>query len=395
MSVVGPLGFEASGVAAGLKTSTYKDMALVLNTGPSAVAAAVFTKNRFFAAPVAWSREVVSDGRARGVVINSGGANACTGSAGFADCVAEAEHCQVVLSQVKGIQVGVKDILVLSTGIIGERLPMPKILSGISDAVVHLGRSNEDGTAAAHAIMTTDNVPKEVLVERNGWSVGGMAKGAGMLAPALATMLVILTTDACVDADTARAALHRSTELTFDRLDSDGCMSTNDTVVLLASGSSGVTPSYEEFQEAVATACAELASKLISDAEGSTHDIEIQVRHATSIDAALAVARAVSRSNLVKTAIFGNDPNWGRILAAVGTVPYEVAPFESNNVSVTINGVRICQRGAIGEPRDRVNLLHNREVQIVIDLGAGDCEATLLTNDLSHDYVQENSYYTT
>lgn len=393
MSVVGPQGFEAAGIEAGLKSGSYKDIALVLNTGPLNVAAALFTTNRFFAAPVAWSREVVSDGTARAVVLNSGGANACTGSAGFADCVAEAEHCQIVLSQVKGVEIRVKDIFVLSTGIIGERLPMPKILSGISDAVVHLGRAPEDGQAAAHAIMTTDTVPKEVWVERDGWSVGGMAKGAGMLAPELATMLVVLTTDAVIDSHTAYHALKRATDLTFDRIDADGCMSTNDSVVLLASGASGVSPSFDEFQEALSSACGELAAKLIADAEGASHFIEITVRHASTIEAALAVARAVGRSALVKTAIFGNDPNWGRILSAAGTVPYDIAPFEPSNVYVTINGVQICQRGAIGEPRDRVNLRNNREVQITIDLGAGDATATLHTSDLSYDYVRENSAY--
>ena len=393
MSVVSPQGFEASGVAAGLKTGVYKDIALVLNTGPMATAAAVFTKNRFSAAPVAWSRQAVADGRARAVVLNSGGANACTGNAGFADCVAEAEHCQVVLSQVKNVEIGVKDIIVLSTGIIGERLPMPKILSGISNAVVHLGNTSEDGTAAAHAIMTTDSVPKEVTVQRDGWSVGGMAKGAGMLAPELATMLVVLTTDAVVEPETAREVLRQSTALTFDRIDADGCMSTNDSVVLLASGSSGITPTDCELKEAISTACAELAQQLISDAEGATHLVDITVKHASSIDAALAVGRAVSRSALVKTAIFGNDPNWGRILSAAGTVPYEVAPFEANNVSVSINGVEVCQRGGLGEPRDRVNLRKDREVYIVIDLVAGDKSATILTTDLSHDYVHENSSY--
>lgn len=393
MSVVGPQGFEASGVVAGLKTGTYKDIALVLNTGPIATAAAVFTKNRFSAAPVAWSREAVSDGRARAVVLNSGGANACTGNAGFADCVAEAEHCQVVLSQVKNMDIGVKDILVLSTGIIGERLPMPKILSGISNAVVHLGRSPEDGTAAAHAIMTTDSVPKEVFVQRDGWSVGGMAKGAGMLAPELATMLVVLTTDAVVDPEAAREALRHATALTFDRIDADGCMSTNDSVVLLASGASGITPDPQDFQEAISTACGDLAHQLVADAEGATHLIDITVRHASSIEAALAVGRAVSRSALVKTAIFGNDPNWGRILSAAGTVPYDVAPFAANQVSVSVNGVEVCQRGGIGEPRDRVNLRKNKEVHIVIDLAAGNSSATILTTDLSHDYVHENSSY--
>jgi len=393
MSVVSAKGFEASGVVAGLKSGLYKDLALVLNNGPLDVAAAVFTRNRIFAAPVAWSRQAIADGKAVAVILNSGGANACTGPEGFADCVSEVEHLQVLLDQVKGRAVRTKDILVCSTGLIGQRLPMPKIIAGISNAVVHLGNTEDDGKAAAHAIMTTDSVPKLTKQERDGWVVGGMAKGAGMLAPELATMLVVLTTDAVVDSELANSALHNATGLTLDRIDSDGCMSTNDTVILLASGASGITPSEGEFKEAVAAACADIAGQLIADAEGASHEITITVRSASSVEAALAVARAVSRSNLVKTAIFGNDPNWGRILSAAGTVPESVAPFDPNEVMVTINDVEICRRGAVGLDRNLVDLAASRNVRIVIDLNAGQATASLLTNDLTHDYVHENSAY--
>jgi len=395
MSVTAAKGFEASGVAAGLKSGPYKDVALVLNNGPQHVAAAVFTKNRIFAAPVAWSRQAIADGRATAVILNSGGANACTGPEGFADCVTEVEHLQVLLSQVKGQTVRAKDILVCSTGIIGRRLPMPALCAGISNAVVDLGDDDEHGKAAAHAIMTTDKVPKLAVQQRDGWVIGGMAKGAGMLAPELATMLVVLTTDAVVTPELAHQALHNSTALTLDRIDSDGCMSTNDSVILMSSGGSGVTPSAGEFQEAVSALLADIAQQLITDAEGASHDISITVRSATSIDAALAVARAVSRSNLVKTAIFGNDPNWGRILSAAGTVPESVAPFDPNEVSVSINDVEVCRRGAVGADPNLVNLGGSRAVRIVIDLNAGHATATLLTNDLSHDYVHENSAYST
>ena len=393
MSVTAAKGFEASGVSAGLKSGGYKDVALVLNTGPLDVAAAVFTKNRVYAAPVAWSRSAVADGRAAVVVLNSGGANACTGPEGFADCVTEVEHLQVLLSQIKGRNVRTQDVLVCSTGLIGERLPMPQLLAGISNAVVHLGTSYDDGEAAAHAIMTTDRNAKQTVQHRDGWVLGGMAKGAGMLAPELATMLCVLTTDAVIDSATAHSALTHATSLTLERVDSDGCMSTNDTVILLASGASGVIPSEGEFREALTAACADLSEQLVADAEGASHDIAITVRGATTTAAALAVARAVSRSNLFKVAIFGNDPNWGRILSAAGTVPEDVAPFEPNKISVSINGVEVCRKGSIGESRDLVDLRDHRRVEIVIHLHAGPHSATLLTNDLTHDYVHENSAY--
>jgi len=393
MSVTAAKGFEASGVAAGLKSGPYKDVALVLNNGPLKVAAAVFTKNRIFAAPVAWSRQAIADGKATAVILNSGGANACTGPEGFADCVTEVEHLQVLLNQIKGIAVRVKDILVCSTGLIGQRLPMPALCAGITSAVVSLSRDAAAGQAAAHAIMTTDSVPKLTVQERGEWVVGGMAKGAGMLAPELATMLCVLTTDAVVDAELANQVLHNASALTLDRIDSDGCMSTNDTVILMASGASGVTPTLGEFQEAVSAALADIAQQLIADAEGASHDITITVRSASSTEAALAVARAVSRSNLVKTAIFGNDPNWGRILSAAGTVPESIAPFDPNEVTVSINDVEVCRRGAVGADRNQVNLSASRNVRIVIDLAAGQATASLLTNDLTHDYVHENSAY--
>ncbi|PZR55577.1 bifunctional ornithine acetyltransferase/N-acetylglutamate synthase [Xylanimonas oleitrophica] len=393
-TITTPRGFRAAGVAAGLKTSGRPDVALVVNDGPQHVAAAVLTSNRVHAAPVAWTRQAVKDGVARAVVLNSGGANACTGPEGFADTHATAEHVAAALTAA-GVGaddgVGAGDVLVCSTGLIGVRLPMPALLSGVDAATAALSATG--GDAAAHAIMTTDTVAKQTLQEGDGWSVGGMAKGAGMLAPGLATMLCVLTTDAAIDAATADAVLRAATAVTFDRVDSDGCMSTNDTVVLMASGASGVTPTPEELTEAVTAACADLARQLVADAEGASHDIAVTVRGATTEDAALAVARAVSRSNLFKAAIFGNDPNWGRVLSAVGTVPEDVAPFDPLTLDVTINGVQVCRAGGVGEPRELVDLASAREVAVDVDLHAGDAQVTLWTNDLTHDYVHENSAY--
>ncbi len=386
MTVTSPRGFRAAGVTAGLKASGKPDLALVVNDGPEHVAAAVFTSNRVVGHPVTWSRQVVADGVAHAVVLNSGGANVCTGPEGFADTHRTAETVAAAL------QISAADVVVASTGLIGERLPIETLLAGIEPLVGALG--TDGGAAAAQAIMTTDTVPKQALAEREGWSVGGIAKGAGMLAPALATMLVVLTTDAVADAATADAALRSATRLTFDRVDSDGAMSTSDTVVLLASGASGVTPSAAELTDAVTAVCADLARQLVADAEGASHDIAVEVVGADSESAAVAVARAVTRSNLVKTAIFGNDPNWGRILAQVGTVPVEVAAFDADRIDVTINGVMICRAGGAYEPRERVDL-HGREVRIVIDLHAGEHTATVWTNDLTHDYVHENSAYST
>lgn len=387
MSVTAPQGFRAAGVAAGLKSSGAPDVALVVNDGPGQTAAAVFTTNRVQAAPVVWSRQAVADGVAHAVVLNSGGANACTGPEGFADTHRTAEHVAALL----GCSAG--DVVVCSTGLIGERLPMDRLTSGVDAAAAALAA--DGGPDAAVAIMTTDTVPKTVVVERDGWTVGGMAKGAGMLAPGLATMLSVLTTDADASAEDLDAALREAVRTTFDRVDSDGCMSTNDTVVLLASGASGRRASREELTEAVREACATLARGLVADAEGASHDVAVTVVHASDEDAAVAVARAVTRSNLFKAAVFGNDPNWGRILSAAGTVPAEVAPFEADRVDVTINGVQVCRAGGVGEDRSLVDLAASREVRVAVDLHAGDATATVWTNDLTHDYVHENSAYST
>jgi glutamate N-acetyltransferase / amino-acid N-acetyltransferase len=383
VSVTAPAGFRAAGVTAGLKPSGRPDVALVVNDGPDHHAAAVFTGNRVEAAPVTWSRQVLVDGRVDAVVLNSGGANACTGPQGFADTHVTAEH----VAQALGISAG--DVAVCSTGLIGELLPMDRLTAGVTAAAASL--SADGGTDAAEAIRTTDTVSKQVLVERGGWSVGGMAKGAGMLAPALATMLVVVTTDAVADAASLDAALRSATSSTFDRIDSDGCMSTNDTVLLMASGASGVTPSADELTEAVTAACASLARQLIADAEGAAHDIAIEVRSAATVPDALEVARAVARNNLFKCAVFGGDPNWGRVLAAVGTTR---AAFEPAALDVAINGVLVCRAGGVGEDRSLVDL-GRREVHVVVDLHAGEEAATVWTNDLTHDYVHENSAYST
>ncbi|HZL81838.1 MAG TPA: bifunctional glutamate N-acetyltransferase/amino-acid acetyltransferase ArgJ [Demequina sp.] len=386
MSVTAPRGFRAAGVTAGLKKSGRPDLALVVNDGPLDVAAGVFTTNRVQAAPVLWSRTAVGDGRACAVILNSGGANACTGSGGFLDSHTTAEHVAAVLG------VGAADVLVCSTGLIGERLAMPVLLLGVDAAAAALGVTG--GPDAAAAICTTDTVPKETVQRGEGWSIGGMAKGAGMLNPALATMLVVLTTDAVLDAGMADAALRHAVEHSFNRLDSDGCMSTNDTVLLLASGAAGASPDAAVFGAALDAACADLARQLIADAEGASHDIAVTVRGATTEGAALAVARAVTSSNLFKAAVFGNDPNWGRVLAAVGTVPVEVAAYEADELDVFMNGVQVCRAGGVGEDRSAVDL-SGREVSVVVDLHAGGAEATVWTNDLTHDYVHENSAYST
>ena len=387
MSVTVPAGFRAAGVTAGLKSSGRPDVAVVLNDGPLDVAAAVFTANRVQAAPVRWSRKCVEDGRARAVVLNSGGANACTGPRGLEDTRATAEHAAAALG------VGPADVLVCSTGLIGEPLDMPVLLGGLTQALDAAGA--DGGPAAAEAILTTDTHAKQVVERCGGWSVAGMAKGAGMLNPALATMLVVLTTDAVVDATLAGSALTEAVRTTFNRLDSDGCMSTNDTVILLASGASGVAPeTAEEFTDEVRAACTDLARQLVGDAEGTSHDISVTVRGATTEEAAEAVARAVTSSNLFKAAMFGNDPNWGRVLAAVGTVPEDVAPFDPDRLDVHMNGVHVARAGGVGDDRSLVDLAQ-REVSVVVDLHAGDATATVRTNDLTYDYVHENSAYST
>ncbi|HJC70916.1 MAG TPA: bifunctional glutamate N-acetyltransferase/amino-acid acetyltransferase ArgJ [Candidatus Brachybacterium intestinipullorum] len=387
MTITRPRGFRAVGLAAGIKAAPKEDLALVLNDGPRDVAAAVFTANRVQAAPVIWSRRAVADGRARAVVLNSGGANACTGPEGFQDTHRTAEHLADLLD------IAAQDVLVCSTGLIGERLPMEPLLAGVTSAIDRLDAGEEADASASRAIMTTDSVPKTAEVTLpSGVVVGGIAKGAGMLAPQLATMLVVLTTDADVDAATAEEALRGATRTTFDRVDSDACMSTNDTVILLASGASGVTVPLAELTEAVRAVSADLARQLVADAEGASHDVHVVVRSASTEDAAEAVAREIARSNLVKAAIFGNDPNWGRIVAAAGCVPEAVAPFDVADLSVTVNGVEVCRAGGAHRDRSEVDMTP-REILIEVDLGAGDASADIWTNDLTHDYVEENSAY--
>lgn len=382
MSTTTPQGFLAAGVAAGIKSSGNRDVALVVNQGPKFHAAGVFTSNRVKAAPVLWSQQVLSSTHAvKAVVLNSGGANACTGPDGFADTHHTAEHVASILG------IAAIDVAVCSTGLIGARLPMDKLLAGIGAAAA--GLSSTGGDDAALAIMTTDSVPKTAQRQGTGYAIGGMAKGAGMLAPGLATMLVVLTTDADVVPEQLQVALRKATSRSFDRIDSDGCMSTNDTVLLLANGASGVTPSESEFENLLAEVCAELARKLIGDAEGASKDIRIHVSAAASEPEALDVARAISRSNLLKCAIHGEDPNWGRVLAAIGTTS---ASFNPDEIDVAINGVWVCRNGMTGDDRNLVDM-SGREVVITVSLRAGDAEATLWTNDLTAMYVHENSAY--
>ena len=383
MSVTSPLSFRAAGVAAGIKESGLPDVAVVINDGPSAAAAGVFTANRVKAAPVLWSRQVLAGGIVRAVVLNSGGANACTGPAGFADTHHTAEHLASLLD------VGAGEVAVCSTGLIGERLPMPNLLAGVTAATAQA--TADGGLTAADAIRTTDTVPKTVTVAGTGYQIGGMAKGAAMLAPALATMLAVLTTDADLPAAGLDAALRAATTTTFDRLDTDGCMSTNDTVLLLASGASGVTPDPAEFTALLTTACADLASQMQADAEGASKAITIEVTGAASEPDAVEAGRAIARCNLLKCAIGGEDPNWGRVLAAVGTTS---AAFEPDQLSVAINGVWVCKSGAPGEDRSAVNL-RPREVTITVDLAAGPHAASIKTTDLTAEYVHENSAYST
>lgn len=385
MSVTAARGFRAAGAAAGLKSSGALDVALVVNDGPGRAAAAVYTSNRCKANPVLWSERASADGVVRAVVLNSGGANCYTGPAGFAVTHATAEQ----VARLVGVGVGVDagDVVVCSTGLIGEQLDAERLAAGVQLAAD--GLSTGGGDDAAHAIMTTDTVSKQAVVAGDGWVVGGMAKGAGMLAPALATMLVVLTTDADVDAATCDTALRQATRTTFDRLDSDGCQSTNDTVLLLASGASGARPQPEAFAAAVRAVCHDLAQQLMADAEGSEHDIAIEIVRAAGEDEAVQVGRAIARSNLVKAAVYGNDPNWGRILAAVGTT---TARFDPTDLDVTVNGVRVCAGGQPDQPRDLVDLT-GRAVTITVDLKAGDATATVWTNDLTVAYVHENSAY--
>ncbi|WP_406056715.1 bifunctional glutamate N-acetyltransferase/amino-acid acetyltransferase ArgJ [Streptomyces sp. NBC_01077] len=386
MSVTAAKGFTAAGIAAGIKQNGNPDLALVVNTGPRRAAAGVFTSNRVKAAPVVWSQQVLADGELTAVVLNSGGANACTGPRGFQDTHATAEKVAEVLSA-KGTDVGAGEVAVASTGLIGLLLPMDKLLPGVEKAAAEL--SEHGGEKAAIAIKTTDTVHKTSVVTKEGWTVGGMAKGAGMLAPGLATMLVVLTTDADVDAEGLDSALRGATRVTFDRVDSDGCMSTNDTVLLLASGASGVTPAQDAFTEAVREVCDDLARQLIGDAEGASKDIRIEVINAATEDDAVEVGRSIARNNLLKCAIHGEDPNWGRVLSAIGTTQ---AAFEPDELNVAINGVWVCKNGSVGEDRELVDMRY-REVTITADLAAGTESAVIWANDLTADYVHENSAY--
>ncbi|WP_055563448.1 bifunctional glutamate N-acetyltransferase/amino-acid acetyltransferase ArgJ [Streptomyces atriruber] len=381
MSVTAARGFTASGISAGVKESGAPDLALVVNHGPSNAAAAVFTSNRVQAAPVRWSRRVIDDGTLAAVVLNSGGANACTGPGGEDDTRVMAE-CTA-----RALDVAADGVAVCSTGLIGVRLPMDRVTAGIDAAAAAL--SEDGGEPAAIAIKTTDSVHKTAVASGPGWTVGGMAKGAGMLAPGLATMLVVLTTDADVSAQSLDSALREAVRTTFDRVDSDGCMSTNDTVLLLASGASGVRPDPAEFTRAVHGVCLDLALRLIADAEGASKEIEVRVVGAASEPDAVTVGRSVARNNLLKCALHGEDPNWGRVLSAIGTTS---AVFDPDRLDVSINGVRVCRDGAAGEPRDEVDL-SGRAVTITVDLRSGDASATIWTNDLTAAYVHENSAY--
>ena len=381
MSVTAASGFDASGVTAGLKASGGLDLALVVNRGPLQNAAVVFTSNRSKANPIIWSQQVIADGTVSAIVLNSGGANCFTGAQGFQVTHSTAEAVGAAL----GVSAG--DVLVCSTGLIGDQLPLDKVLAGVAAAVSGLG---DHGEEASRAIMTTDSKPKRsVRTGTGGYTVGGMAKGAGMLAPGLATMLVVITTDVVLSSAELDIALRRATRVSFDRLDSDGCMSTNDQVSLLASGASGVEPDFDDFVATLTSVCLDLAEQLQGDAEGASHDIRIEVVNALTEDDAVVVGRSVARNNLFKAAVFGNDPNWGRVLAAIGTTD---AAFDPYDVDVSMNGVRVCHAGAPDRPRSEVDITPRR-VDLLIDLRVGTESATILTNDLTHDYVHENSAY--
>jgi len=382
MTVTLAKGFVAGAVHAGLKKSGNLDLALVVNQGPLNSAAVVFTTNRCQANPIIWSKEVIKDGQVSAIILNSGGANCYTGAQGFQTTHATAEK----VAEELGVSAG--DVLVCSTGLIGDQLDREKLLAGTSAAAANLNTTN--GAIAAQAIMTTDSKPKTAeFTHTDGWSIGGMAKGAGMLAPGLATMLVLITTDASLDSKSLDQALRADTRVTFDRLDSDGCMSTNDQVTLMASGASNVTPNQDDFTVALTQVCISLATQLQQDAEGASHDITITVQGAASESDAEEVGRSVARNNLFKAAIYGNDPNWGRILAAVGVTKAEFDPY---NIDVSINGVSVSRKGQPDQPRDLVDLTP-RAVDISINLNSGTHTAAIYTNDLTHEYVTENSEY--
>lgn len=387
--VTAPAGFRAAGIAAGIKASGARDLALVFNEGPDYAAAGVFTRNKVKAAPVLWSRQVLGTGQLRAVILNSGGANACTGPGGFQDTHATAEAVAATLSD-WGTETGAIEVAVCSTGLIGDRLPMDKVLAGIRDIVCEMAAGRSGGDEAAQAIMTTDTVAKQVAVHHpDAWTVGGMAKGAGMLAPSLATMLCVLTTDAVAEPAALDTALRRAAARTFDRLDVDGSCSTNDTVLLLASGASGIAPPQADLDEAVLRACDDLCAQLQADAEGVTKRIIVTVTGACSDDDALTVARTVARDSLVKTALFGSDPNWGRVLAAVGMAPVRLDP---DRITVSFNGFAVCVE-SVGVPGARTVDLSAADIDVTIDLAVGDGRAAIRTTDLSHAYVEENSAY--
>ena len=387
--VTAPAGFRAAGIAAGIKASGARDLALVFNEGPDYAASGVFTQNKVKAAPVLWTEQVLTTGHLRAVILNSGGANACTGPGGFQDTHATAEAVAAALSD-WGTETGAIEVAVCSTGLIGDRLPMDRVLAGVRAIVHEMAGGLTGGEDAAHAIMTTDTVPKQVALHHpNNWTVGGMAKGAGMLAPSLATMLSVVTTDAAVEPAALDHALRRATAQTFDRLDIDGCCSTNDTVLLLASGASEITPTQAELNDAVLRVCDDLCAQLQADAEGVTKRVTVTVTGAASEDDALTAARAVARDSLVKTAVFGSDPNWGRVLAAVGMAPVTLDP---DRITVSFNGSAVCIDG-VGAPGAREVDLSGADIDITVDLRVGEGRAAIRTTDLSHGYVEENSAY--
>jgi glutamate N-acetyltransferase/amino-acid N-acetyltransferase len=381
--ILAPQGFRATGVTAGLKASGRPDLALVVNDGPSDTAAAVFTRNKVKAAPVLWSQQVLTTGSLRAVVLNSGGANACTGPEGFQTAHATAEKAAEALG------VGAIDVAVCSTGLIGVQLPRDVLLAGVEKAAGSLASTPEAGLAAATAIMTTDTVAKQAVAVREGWSVGGIAKGAGMIAPSMATMLSVLTTDAVASAEVLDRALRAAVRVSFDRLDVDGSMSTNDTVILLASGASGITPSEKELAAALTEVAKDLARQMQADAEGVTKRATVRVTGAASESDAVVIARTVARDSLVKTALFGSDPNWGRVAAAAG---YADAELDPDRLDITINGVLLCAGGVAAGDRSLADL-SGEDVLVEVALGLGSGAAEILTTDLSHAYVEENSAY--
>lgn len=378
-----PAGFRAAGVAAGIKSSGAKDLALLVNDGPNYFGAAVFTSNQVVAAPVTWSQEAVRDREIRAVLLNSGGANACTGPDGFLDTHRSAEKVGELLS------ISASDVGVCSTGLIGVRLPMEKVMAGIETASKSLAQENLKDLA--EAIMTTDSKPKISHAETSGTHFAGVAKGAGMLAPSLATMLSVVMTDAQVDPGNAEQIFRNVCDKTFNRIDSDGCTSTNDTVFFLASGASGVQLSNEELESALTKICSDLASQLIADAEGHSKIVSITTINAKSERDAVEIGRACARNNLLKCALHGEDPNWGRILAAIGTTNAVIDP---QRIDVSLNGVWVCKSSAPGEARESVDMKGER-IDILIDLHVGSATATILTNDLTAMYVHENSAYAT